>query len=167
MTTKIAALLGAVWTLLMRFARWCLTWLCKPFRIEITDERWYVLEQFAKFILIGCSNACITLIVYYIVLWIDPAWYLVGNTLGYIAGIFNSFFWNSHFVFQKSEQSKSAAFGRMFLCYGLTYFLQTGLLYLFVERCGISDVIAPILTILIATPVNFVLNKLWAFREHL
>ncbi|MCI8623294.1 MAG: GtrA family protein [Provencibacterium sp.] len=155
-----------IWKALMRFSRGCVTLVARPFSIEITDERWYVLEQFIKFVLIGCSNAVITLLVYYMVLWMRPAWYLFGNALGYVAGIFNSFFWNSRFVFQRSAQAKGTAFWKMLFCYGLTYFLQAGLLVLFVERCGISDVIAPLLTILIATPVNFVLNKLWAFKER-
>ena len=149
----------------MRFARTCVTLAARPFSLEITVERWNVLEQFIKFVLIGCSNACITLIVYYLFLLIDRRLYLLGNTLGYAAGILNSYFWNSRFVFTEKKAGKKGAFLRMTACYLLTYFLQTGLLYLFVEKLRLSEMVAPVLTILIATPVNFILNKLWAFQE--
>lgn len=141
-------------------------WAGRLFHIEITDARWHVIEQFLKFSLVGCSNAGVTLLIYYLVLWVNPAWYLAGNTAGYIAGILNSFFWNSRLVFRRDGPVQMRAFWRMLLCYLLTYILQTGLLFLFVEHCRISDRLAPVLTILIATPINFALNKLWAFREN-
>ncbi len=154
-----------IWTMLMRFARFCLTLVAKPLHLDVTDENWNVWEQFIKFVLVGCSNALITLLVYYaIVLAFGKSAYLAGQTVGYIAGIFNSFFWNSRFVFSAQQASNKQAFVKMCVCYGATYFVQTGLLYLFVSVWSMSEFLAPILAILITTPINFALNKLWAFR---
>ena len=43
--------------------------------------------------------------------------------------------------------------------------LSNILLYLWIEKVGISGLIAPIINIIIVTPLNFVLNKLWTFKN--
>ncbi len=35
--------------------------------------------QFVKFGIVGVSNTLVSLGVYYVFIWIDPAWYLLGN----------------------------------------------------------------------------------------
>ena len=45
-------------------------------------------------------------------------------------------------------------------------FLNTVLSVLWVEKLGISKMIAPILNIFISVPVNFVMNKFWAFKRQ-
>ena len=90
--------------------------------------------------------------------------YLLGQTLGYIAAIFNSFFWNNKYVFSDHKGNKKAAFGQMCACNVIVYVLQMGVLYLLVDIMIVSEWIAPVLTIVIALPVNFLLNKFIAFR---
>ncbi len=151
----------------MRFCRFCLQKIASLFKITITDEKWNVCEQFIKFALVGCSNAVVTLIIYnIIVFFFGEGCYIVGQTLGYIAGIINSYFWNSRLVFENTDQPKTKSFFKMFICYLVTYFLQIGLLYAFVNFFKLSAFISPILAILITTPINFIINKLWAFNEH-
>ena len=56
-------------------------------------------------------------------------------------------------------------FLRSCACYGATYAMQQGLLLLFVDVLHFSSVLSPLLAMLLSTPVNFVLNKLFAFGE--
>ena len=94
----------------MHLCRTVLQWMLHPFHITITDDTWFVWEQFIKFALVGCSNAVVTLIVYNImVLLFGAGIYLYAQTIGYIAGIVNSFFWNSRFVFNSGEQKSAPA----------------------------------------------------------
>ena len=128
-----------IWIIFMRFCRFCLQLLLKPFHIEVTDESWAVWEQFIKFVLVGCSNAVVTLLVYdAMVIAFGEEIYLIGQTVGYVAGIVNSYFWNSRFVFKNENQKQAESFAKMCVCYGMTYFLQMGLLYVFVEFCSFS-----------------------------
>jgi len=39
-----------------------------------------------------------------------------------------------------------------------------GLLYLWVDIVGISNIIAPLINIIMIIPLNFLLNKLWVFK---
>lgn len=126
-----------------------------------------VAIQFIKFLLVGASNTVALLIVYYLILWtMGERFYLLGQTLGYIAGIFNSFFWNSKYVFAGKKKAGASSFIRMALSYGITYLIQAGFLYIFVEKLLMSEVLAPIIAIIITTPINFVLNKVFAFRSN-
>lgn len=131
----------------------------------MTDEQWQGWEQFIKFALVGCSNSLVCLVVCYVVLLgLGEKQYLLGQTLGYIAAIFNSFFWNNKYVFSDHKGNKKAAFGKMCACNVIVYVLQMGVLYLLVDIMIVSEWIAPVLTIVIALPVNFLLNKFIAFR---
>ena len=156
-----------IWTALMKFCRWCLSLCFKLVGKKLTDETWNVCEQFIKFLLVGCSNTVVVLVVYYIVVWIaGTKYYLLGQTIGYGVGILNSFFWNSRFVFSDARESQGKAFIKMCACYGITYLIQMGLMYVFLEWLSMSEWLAPVITIIITTPINFVLNKLLAFKSR-
>lgn len=132
---------------------------------ELTEEEWVVWQQFIKFALVGCSNTVIVLIVYYaVVLILGEKFYILGQSLGYVAGIANSYFLNSRFVFH-AKAVNNQSFIKMCICYGMTYFLQIALLYLQVDVLHLSKFVAPIVAILITTPVNFFLNKIFAFHN--
>ena len=51
--------------------------------------------QFVKFGIVGVSNTAISLIVYYIIYWINPEWYMIGNVAGWVISVANAFFWNN------------------------------------------------------------------------
>lgn len=127
-----------------------------------------LLIQFVKFGIVGVSNSVVMLTVYYLVLWINSDMYLLGNFLGYMLGILNAYFWNSRFVFKNPSEKKSdkKVLLRVYISYGITLLIQTVLLYLMVNVLLVNDKIAPLINIVITTPINFVLNKLWAFKER-
>ena len=54
--------------------------------------------------------------------------------------------------------------GKTYLSYGITFVLSTVLLYLEVDIFCWSAVISPIINLMITIPLNFFLNKFWAFR---
>ena len=151
----------------MRLCRWCLAAVLAVFHVELSDKLWRTVEQFIEFACVGCSNAMILLAVYYgIIFLFGESAYLLGQTLGYAAGIVNSYFWNSRIVFHSDEAVKPrGAFVRMCICYGLTYVIQIGIVYAGVEVLHISEMVVPVIAILITTPVNFVLNKYFAFKN--
>lgn len=124
-----------------------------------------MLWQFFKFGLVGCSNSAVTLLVYYACIWIlGTEFYLLGQTIGYIAAVINSFFWNSRYVFNDIQVNKIHVFVKMCLCNVVIYVMQMLFLYCFVDMMSVSEKIAPVIAILITLPVNFILNKVFAFK---
>ena len=130
--------------------------------------------QFVKFGIVGVSNTLISLAVTWGVMAIFnfgfsvyTTWSLnVSTTVGYVAGVCNSYFWNKRYVFKSAkEKSGKKAFAKMFLCYGVTYLISMVLMDIMVEYLHIPGWIAPIPRLVITIPLNFIANKLWAFKD--
>lgn len=118
--------------------------------------------QFIKFGIVGLSNTAIGLGTYYLFLWLG--WhYMVANVLSWIISVFNAFFWNSRYVFKTRNKWLTALF-RTYVSYGFSFVLGAVVLYILVEFCKISEVVAPVLVLVITIPLNFILNKFWTFR---
>ncbi len=125
-----------------------------------------IIKQFIKFGIIGVINTGITLVIYYIFVFINEDLYIVGNTVGFTVTVINAFVLNSRFVFKGSEQKLvSGAMVKTFICYGTTFFISTGLLYLLVQHLSVSEFLAPILNLAVTAPLNFILIKFWAMKK--
>lgn len=118
--------------------------------------------QFIKFGLVGLSNTFIGLGLYYLLLWLG-ANYLISNALSWVISVFNAFYWNNKFVFKTTNSWLTALF-RTYLSYGFSFLVSTFLLYAFVEWCGVSKIVAPLVCLLVTIPLNFLLNKFWTFK---
>lgn len=124
-----------------------------------------LVAQFMKFGLVGVSNTLISLGCYYILVYFG-CHYLLANTVGFVISVCNSYFWNSRYVFKdKKERSGVRAFMKVFCSYGVSFCLSSVLMVVFVQLLGISEYLAPILRLVFTIPLNFVMNKLWAFKE--
>jgi len=124
--------------------------------------------QFVKFGIVGVSNTLISLVIYYIGLYFG-IYYVISNVLGFFAGTLNAYYWNNKYVFRKEEgeeRSTAKSMVKVFVSYGISLGLSTALLVLWVDVVGIHEKIAPLLNLCITIPLNFVMNKFWAFRAE-
>ncbi|MCQ5128033.1 GtrA family protein [Butyricicoccus faecihominis] len=125
--------------------------------------------QFVKFGIVGLSNTIISLGVYWLCFYGLHWHYQISNLIGFIISVTNAYYWNSKYVFMNTRQvglsAQIVAYFKVFLSYGGTYLFGVALLYVWVEKLGISEGIAPIINLIITIPLNFLLNKLWAFRK--
>ena len=53
----------------------------------------------------------------------------------------------------------------MTCAYGITLVLSTVLMYVFVDLMHISAFLAPLICLVFTVPINFVMNKLWVFKD--
>ena len=128
-------------------------------------NRKMLAAQFMKFGVVGLSNTAISLGIYYLLIGVG-CHYLLANGAGFVLSVLNSYFWNSRFIFRdKKENSEWKALGKVFLAYGVSFCLSSLLMILFVQVLGISEYLAPILRLVLTVPLNFVMNKLWAFKD--
>ena len=132
--------------------------------------------QFIKFGIVGLSNTVIGYIIYAVTLWLLRLGNLLPTMDIYVAqfvmfllSVLWSFYWNNKkvFVVQEGEQRNIlAALMKTYVSYAFTsLFLAEGLLYLWVNVMGISVFLAPIFILVITVPLNFVIQKFWAFRS--
>lgn len=135
------------------------------------------LAQFIKFALVGVSNTLISYILYVLFLAvmqelnIFPKYdYLIAQVTSFLLSVLWAFYWNRRFVFNIDKGDDVVwwkALIKTYISYSFTgLFLGSVLLVLWVEFLGISKYLAPILTLLITVPLNFILNKFWAFKKE-
>jgi len=126
-----------------------------------------LLTQFIKFSIVGLSNTLISYGVYAGLTYIGVP-YVLASVIGFVVSVLNSFFWNNRYVFKKNDGEQRNPWwtlAKTFLAYaGTGLILSNILLVLFVEKMGVSKYLAPILSLVITIPLNFVINKFWSFR---
>lgn len=140
-------------------------WLLEKLGVQNRSELLPLLWQFIKFGIIGASNTIVSTSIYYLFIWMDPKLYFVGNVVGWIVSVFNSFYWNNRFVFTKSEFSWGQKLLRTYLAYGGSFLVGSITLVVLVRVLGVSAWLAPWINIVITIPLNFILNKFWAFKS--
>ena len=130
---------------------------------ETAEKRRELVLQFIKFGFVGLSNTVVAWTVYYFLLWLNDDLYMVGSIAGTIVGIRND-----RFVFKGGENDLGSKLKRLmktYVSYGGTFLLSTVLLWVEVEFIGVSKAAAPVINLIITTPLNFLINKFWTFRN--
>lgn len=143
--------------------------------IKLQEDAWEKFIQFVKFAMVGFSNVIVSYGVYLIffVMFqfagiLPETDYLIAQLIGYVLSIFWSFYWNRKYVFADGENVVPwyKALIKSFIAYSFTGVLLNSVLsFLWVEIVGIPKVIAPAINLVINVPVNFVMNKFWAFGK--
>lgn len=133
------------------------------------------IRQFIKFGIVGFSNTVLSYVLYLIFLHmfeetnIFPNYdYLASSVVTFCICAAWSFYWNNRFTFKREDRDQhnlQRTFAKTVISYSFTgLFLSNMLLYVFVEWCGISKTIVPLVNLIVTVPLNFLLNKYWAFR---
>lgn len=141
----------------------------KLFRISLSDEQWEAFLQFIKFGIVGVSNTLIHYFTYLLCIFVG-CHYLIASVIGFMVSVINAFYWNNKYVFVKKENTKRflwQAFLKTFLSYaGTGLVLENVLLVFWVRFLHVPKAVAPLVTLLITIPINFILNKFWAFKDR-
>ena len=147
----------------------------KVLHLSVLNKNWDGFMQFVKFGIIGLSNTVISYILNVAVLLIlspfSVSWdFFAGNMVGFLLSVLWSFYWNNRFVFTMQEgQQRSVwkALLKTYLAYGFTGIILNNILsWLWITKFGISKFIAPVINLIVSVPLNFIINKLWAFRAE-
>ena len=129
---------------------------------ELDGKKFNAVIQFIKFSIVGFSNTVISLFVYYVLLWLECN-YLIANAMSWIVSVFNAFYWNNKYVF-KNENTWIKALIRTYISYGCSFILGSLILIVLIEFFKVSDIIAPLIILVITIPLNFLMNKFWTFK---
>ena len=126
------------------------------------------IKQFIKFGIVGLSNTLISYVVYVVLVYLKMH-YILANIIGFLVSVLNAYYWNNKYVFKEQEGEQRVwwkTLGKTFLSYaGTGLVLSNVLLVVWVDWLGISEIIAPIINLLITVPLNFIMNKYWALRQ--
>ncbi len=148
--------------------------------------------QFIKFGLVGVSNTLVSQAVYMICTFFGFH-YLAASIISFIISVLNAYFWQIKFVFQEDKDAEKRVWWQVLLktyaAYAFTGLLLNNFLLIlwidvfcistiiqpltdFVNRFGLSYTnerlavdIAPLLNMVVNIPINFAINKFWAYRQ--
>ena len=108
-----------------------------------------------RFIILGVINTILTYFLYLILLFLLP--YVWAYSITYLFGLTISYFLSSYWVFKKNIAIKS---GMYFLIYHLSnYLVNIMALWIFIDLIGLSEKIAPLITISLLTPIFYLISK--------
>ena len=148
--------------------------LFKIIKKDLTDKKRQTFKEFLQFGLVGVSNTIISYLLYVVTLLLVSKSgvkfdYIIANIVSWLLSVLWSFYWNNKFVFKKEEGEKSniwAALFKTYVSYGFTGLILNNILsVLWVSVLHISKMLAPIINLVISIPINFFMNKLWAFGK--
>ena len=168
----MSSLAGKIWHLIEKMVRGFF----RILHIRLSEKQMEGFLQFVRFGIIGLSNTIVSYVLYLVTLfflqshgWLQSVDYLIGNVVGFVLSVLWSFYWNRKFVFRAEEGKQipwlQALIKTYISCAFTGLFLNSLLSVLWVEAVGLPKVFAPILNLIISVPLNFVMNKFWAFRS--
>ena len=165
-----------IWNWIEKIIYFFLNFICRITNRDLDEKNFEAFMQFVKFSLVGVSNTIISYVLYAASLLVLKKWnmrgtynYLLAQIVAFVLSVLWSFYWNNKMVF-RTEQGQSRSLWRSLIKTYISYsftglFLSSILLVLWVQVLGISEFIAPIINLLISVPLNFIINKFWAFKK--
>lgn len=175
--TQMQIIADAIWNIIEHIVVFILKAICKIIKKELSDNVIESFLQFVKFGIVGVSNTVISYVLYAGSLLflngiggIGKYNYLVAQIIAFVVSVLWSFYWNNKMVFVLEEGKHRSIWKSLlktYISYSFTgLFLNSILLILWVDIIGISEFVAPIINLLISVPLNFIINKLWAFKTQ-
>lgn len=157
----------------------------------LQNEKLSSLIQFIKFGLVGVSNTAISygieMLCYYVLfkntkfIGILNLLALLGistdgnnvkivitTVIAFVVSVSNSYFWNNRYVFGSGKKSFSEHFKtyfKTFACYGITGLILSPIIKILLAKISVPFFIASLGALVITIPLNFVMNKFWAFKS--
>jgi dolichol-phosphate mannosyltransferase len=121
--------------------------------------------QLFKFCAVGGSGYVVNLIVFTFFLQILGVHHLVAATAAFVFAVANNFWWNRHWTFEAGDGHAGFQAARFFAVSVFAFVFAATVLESLVRFTSLSEVSAQAISIVVATPLNFVGNKMWSFAR--
>ena len=125
--------------------------------------------QLIKFSIVGGSGFVVNVSVFFVLNHLLGIHHIVSATLAFVVALFNNFWWNRHWTFgNHGAREDHAGFqaARFFGVSVLAFLVALGILQLLVTSTSMPATLAQAISIVAATPLNFVGNKMWTFASR-
>jgi putative flippase GtrA len=123
--------------------------------------------QLFKFCLVGGSGYVVNLSVFALCVEALGLHHLIGATAAFVVAVMNNFWWNRHWTFRAGRGHAGFQAARFFAVSVAAFLFAASLLELLVSVAGMAELPAQAISIVAATPLNFIGNKMWSFAIEL
>jgi putative flippase GtrA len=122
-------------------------------------------KQLIRFLCVGASGYVINVVAFFILIHTFGSPDKVLFWTAALIAATNNFFWNRHWTFSAKHHHPGWQAARFYLVSALIALVATGIYSLLVNQVGLSmKTAADGLAWIIATPISFVVQKLWSFK---
>jgi dolichol-phosphate mannosyltransferase len=135
-------------------------------RVRDGMKRGHNWVQLFKFVLVGGSGYVVNLAVFALAVEVLDAHHLVAATLAFLVAVLNNFWWNRHWTFGARDGHAGFQAARFFTVSVVAFVFAAALLEVLINRAGVAEIAAQAISIVAATPLNFVGNKMWSFARE-
>ena len=118
-----------------------------------------------KYYLVGASGVFVNLGILFILTEFVGLWYLLSSTIGIYVSITTNFLLNKTWTFRDTvmEQPGFLMYGKFIGVSLVGMGIQLGFNYIFVEKLSVYYLLAALMSIMIASSINFILNRRLTF----
>ena len=119
--------------------------------------------QLVKFCAVGASGYVVNLSVFALCVEGLGAHHLVGATVAFVVAVLNNFWWNRHWTFRARSGHAGFQAARFFTVSVVAFLFAASMLEVLVSVAELPELPAQAISIVVATPLNFIGNKMWSF----
>lgn len=119
--------------------------------------------QLVKFCTVGGSGYIVNLAVFALVVAGFDLHHLVAATAAFVVAVTNNFWWNRHWTFGARDGHAGFQAARFFAVSVAAFIFAAAILEALVSGADMAEIPAQAISIVAATPLNFVGNKMWSF----
>jgi putative flippase GtrA len=123
--------------------------------------------QLFKFCAVGGSGYLVNLSVFAVCVEALGLHHLVAATCAFAVAVTNNFLWNRHWTFRARRGHAGFQAARFFAVSIAAFLFAVTVLELLVSVAGVAELPAQAISIVAATPLNFIGNKMWSFAIEL
>ena len=123
-------------------------------------------KQLFKFCAVGGSGYVVNLIVFTFFQQTLAVHHLVAATAAFAFAVTNNFWWNRHWTFEARHQHAGFQAARFFAVSMFAFLFAAAVLEALVRFTDVPEVAAQAISLVVATPLNFVGNKMWSFAAR-
>jgi putative flippase GtrA len=120
-------------------------------------------RQLVKFCLVGGSGYVVNLCVFYVCVELLGLHHLAGASVAFVVAVANNFWWNRYWTFRARSGHAGFQAARFFTVSVAAFLFAATVLELLVSVGGVAKLPAQAVSIVAATPLNFIGNKIWSF----
>ena len=122
--------------------------------------------QLMKFCAVGGSGYVVNLVVFTLAVEVAEVHHLVAATAAFVVAVSNNFWWNRHWTFGAGDGHAGFQAARFFTVSVGAFVFAAVILELLVNGAEMAEIPAQAISIVVATPLNFVGNKMWSFGRR-
>lgn len=131
-------------------------------RGTLKPQNWIQLLQFG---VVGASGYIVNLAVFAVAVGPLSVHHIPAAIIAFCVAVTNNFWWNRHWTFGARDGHAGFQAARFFAVSVTAFLIQVAILELLVTSADMRKVLAQAVSLVLATPVNFIGNKMWSFRS--